>query len=31
VTPADIAPTLGRLAGVKLSKAEGRALSEASR
>jgi predicted AlkP superfamily pyrophosphatase or phosphodiesterase len=31
VTPADIAPTLGRLAGVQLSKAEGRALSEAAR
>jgi predicted AlkP superfamily pyrophosphatase or phosphodiesterase len=31
VTPADIAPTLGRLAGVQLSKAEGRALSEAIR
>jgi predicted AlkP superfamily pyrophosphatase or phosphodiesterase len=29
VTPADIAPTLGRLAGVRLSKAEGHALSEA--
>jgi predicted AlkP superfamily pyrophosphatase or phosphodiesterase len=31
VTPADIAPTLGRLAGVQLSKAEGHALSEAVR
>jgi predicted AlkP superfamily pyrophosphatase or phosphodiesterase len=31
VTPADIAPTLGRLAGVTLSKAEGHALSEALR
>jgi predicted AlkP superfamily pyrophosphatase or phosphodiesterase len=31
VTPADIAPTLARLAGVKLSKAEGRAVSEAAR
>lgn len=31
VTPADIAPTFGRLAGVQLSKAEGRALSEAVR
>jgi hypothetical protein len=31
VTPADIAPTLGRLAGVRLSKAEGHALSEAAR
>ena len=31
VTPADIAPTLARLAGVKLSKAEGHALSEAVR
>ena len=30
-TPADIAPTLGRLAGVQLSRAEGRALSEAVR
>lgn len=30
-TPADIAPTLGRLAGVQLSKAEGHALSEAVR
>ena len=31
VTPADIAPTLGRLAGVQLSKAEGHVLAEAIR
>jgi predicted AlkP superfamily pyrophosphatase or phosphodiesterase len=31
VTPADIAPTFGRLAGVQLSKAEGRPLSEVVR
>ena len=31
VTPADIAPTLARLAGVQMPKAEGRVLSEALR
>ena len=31
VTPADIAPSLARVAGVQLSKAEGRALSAATR
>jgi predicted AlkP superfamily pyrophosphatase or phosphodiesterase len=31
VTPADIAPSLARFAGVQLSKAEGRALSAATR
>ena len=31
VTPADIAPTLGRLAGVQVSKAEGHTLSQAVR
>jgi predicted AlkP superfamily pyrophosphatase or phosphodiesterase len=30
-TPADIAPTLARLAGIKMSKAEGRVLAEALR
>jgi len=31
VTPADIAPTLARVAGIQMSKAEGRVLSEALR
>jgi arylsulfatase A-like enzyme len=30
-TPADIAPTLARVAGIKMSKAEGRVLAEALR
>jgi arylsulfatase A-like enzyme len=30
-SPADVAPTLARLAGVTLSKAEGHALAEALR
>jgi hypothetical protein len=30
-SPADIAPTLGQLIGVKMSKAEGRVLKEALR
>jgi arylsulfatase A-like enzyme len=31
VTPADIAPTLAHMAGVRLPKAEGRVLTEADR
>ena len=30
-TPADIAPTLARVAGIQMPKAEGRVLSEALR